>query len=226
MNLESNVANNFRIVQEKIELAKVSAGRLDANIVLTAVTKTKTVEIIRCALKVGHRVFGENRVHEAMEKWLPLKEQFIDIKLHLIGPLQTNKVKQAVSTFDIIETVDRPKLARELAKAFNETGLPLDCFIQINTGDEKQKSGVSPKDADVFIKRCINEFQLPIVGLMCIPPIQDEPSLHFALLAKIAERNGLTQLSMGMSTDYKVAIAFGATEVRIGKNLFGARSSF
>jgi pyridoxal phosphate enzyme (YggS family) len=168
-------------------------------------------------------VFGENRVQEAQAKWPALKEQFPDTALHLIGPLQTNKVKQAVALFDVIETLDRPRLARSLAKEFERSGRRLSCFIQVNTGAEPQKAGILPEEADAFIAACIDEFALPIAGLMCIPPAADEPSLHFALLREIAGRHALGGLSMGMSADYEIAIAFGATHIRVGTAIFGAR---
>jgi pyridoxal phosphate enzyme (YggS family) len=168
-------------------------------------------------------VFAENRVQEAAAKWPALKEQFSDTVLHLIGPLQTNKVKQAVALFDVIETLDRPRLARSLATEFDRSGRQPPCFIQVNSGAEPQKAGIPPQEADAFIAACVNEFALPVAGLMCIPPAADEPSLHFALLREIAGRHGLTGLSMGMSADYEIAIAFGATHIRVGTAIFGSR---
>jgi hypothetical protein len=173
-------------------------------------------------LEEGHRVFGENRVQEAASKWPDFRARHDGIRLHLVGPLQTNKVRQAVELFDVIETVDRPKLARKLAEVFAETGRALPCYIQVNTGEEPQKAGVLPAETDAFVAEC-RDLGLPIEGLMCIPPVDEEPALHFALLAKIAERNGLTGLSMGMSGDFERAIAQGATVVRVGSALFGAR---
>jgi hypothetical protein len=175
------------------------------------------------ALNAGQRAFGENRVQEAEEKWPGLRSRFPDLRLHLIGPLQSNKVRKAVDVFDVIETVDRPKLARALANVMAETGRRPDCFIQVNTGAEDQKAGVLPQDADAFIAQCRDDFTLPVTGLMCIPPVDEEPSLHFQLLAEIAKRNGLAQLSMGMSADYEIAVAFGATHVRVGSAIFGTR---
>jgi PLP dependent protein len=168
-------------------------------------------------------VFGENRVQEAQAKWPALKARFPGIELHLIGPLQTNKVKAAVALFDVIETVDRPKLAEALAAEMGRAGRRLTCFVEINTGGEAQKSGVAPEDADGFIARCGGELGLPIAGLMCIPPLDEDPAPHFARLAEIARRNGLGRLSMGMSADYEAAIRHGATHVRIGTAIFGAR---
>ncbi len=168
-------------------------------------------------------MFGENRVQEALGKWPALKEQHPDVALHLIGPLQTNKVKDAIALFDVIETLDRPKLARVLAEALEQTGLRPRLFVQVNTGEEPQKAGLAPADTEEFVELCRDTYGLTIDGLMCIPPIDEEPSMHFALLAKLAERLGLDELSMGMSGDFEKAIAFGATYVRVGTAIFGAR---
>lgn len=176
------------------------------------------------ALEAGQRVFGENRVQEAEDKWPALRETYPDISLHLIGPLQSNKVRKAIEVFDVIETVDRPKLARALARTMDEMGKRPGCFIQVNTGAEDQKAGVLPDAADAFIAQCRDDFQLPVLGLMCIPPVDEEPSLHFQLLAEIAKRNGLSGLSMGMSGDFEIAAQFGATHVRVGSAIFGART--
>jgi len=210
-------------VLAEIAAAARESGRDPRDITLVAVGKGHDAARIRPALQSGHRVFGENRVQEAAEKWPELLAEFPGTALHLIGPLQTNKVRQAVALFDVIETVDRPKLARELAKEMAKTGRRPDCFIQVNTGAEEQKAGVLPGAADAFIELCRKEFELPVRGLMCIPPVSEEPSLHFALLRKIAQRAGLAGLSMGMSADYQVAIAFGATHVRVGTAIFGER---
>lgn len=220
---DNPVVESYRRVRADIDAAAAESGRSGADVTLVAVSKTFDADHIRPVLEVGHRVFGENRVQEAAEKWPGLRDDFPDLTLHLIGPLQTNKVKQALDLFDVIETVDRPKLARALAREMEKQGKRLPCFIQVNTGEEPQKAGVLPGEADAFIKECVKEIGLSVVGLMCIPPVEAEPSLHFALLRKIAERNGLERLSMGMSGDYDVAVRFGATHVRVGSGIFGAR---
>ena len=209
-------------IRERIAAAAREAGRDPAGVTLVAVSKVQPLERIEAVLEEGHRVFGENRVQEAASKWPDFRARHDGIRLHLVGPLQTNKVRQAVELFDVIETVDRPKLARKLAEVFAETGRALPCYIQVNTGEEPQKAGVLPAETDAFVAEC-RDLGLPIEGLMCIPPVDEEPALHFALLAKIAERNGLTGLSMGMSGDFERAIAQGATLVRVGSALFGAR---
>lgn len=214
-----------RVVAEIADSAG-NAGRDPAEITLVAVSKAHGPARIRPALDAGHRVFGENRVQEAAAKWPGLRAEFPDVVLHLIGPLQTNKVRQAVGLFDVIETVDRPKLARELAKEMDRSGRRPACFVQVNTGAEPQKAGVLPSDADAFIELCRDECGLPVEGLMCIPPADEEPSLHFALLREIAARNDIPGLSMGMSGDYPVAIAFGATAVRVGSAIFGDRPPY
>lgn len=223
--MDESVAN-LRGVLDDIASAASEAGRAPGDIGLVAVSKTHDAARIRPVLRAGHRLFGENRVQEAAGKWPGLREEFPDIRLHLIGPLQTNKVRQALALFDAIETVDRPKLAREIAKEAEKAGRMPDCFIQVNTGAESQKAGVMPEEVDAFIASCREEYGLPVRGLMCIPPIDEEPSLHFALLREIAQRNGLAELSMGMSSDYRVAIAFGATLVRVGTAIFGARTPY
>ena len=221
--ISPNVAVRLADVLAEIAAAAREAGRDPQEITLVAVGKGHDVPRIRPALESDQRVFGENRVQEAAEKWPELCTEFPGTTLHLIGPLQTNKVRQAIALFDVIETVDRPKLARELAKEMAKAGRRPDCFIQVNTGAEAQKTGILPGAADAFIETCRKEFDLPVKGLMCIPPVGEEPSLHFALLREIARRNGLAGLSMGMSADYPVAIAFGATHVRIGTAIFGER---
>ncbi len=205
-------------IQKAEELAKRPAGSAQ----LIAVSKVQPDSKVEAVLKQGHRLFGENKVQEAQGKWPMFKEQFADVKVHLIGPLQTNKIKPAVALFDAIHTVDRPKLARKLANEIQVQGKSPDMFIQVNTGEEPQKAGVIPTDADAFIQECRN-LDLPIIGLMVIPPVDEEPSLHFALLRKIAQRNGLTGLSMGMSSDFERAVALGATHVRVGSAIFGER---
>ena len=221
--VSQDIDENLRTVKSAIAAAADNAGRNPADIRLVAVSKTHAVENIRPALLAEHRLFGENRVQEADEKWPTLRAEFPDIQLHLIGPLQTNKVKRAVQLFDVIETVDRPKLARALAREMEATGRGLDCFIQINTGEESQKAGVTPDKAGEFIALCRDELNLSVVGLMCIPPHDEEPGLHFALLSEMARRFGLTKLSMGMSSDFETAVQFGATHVRVGTAIFGAR---
>ena len=175
------------------------------------------------ALEAGHKYFGENRVQEAEQRWASKIKQYKNLQIRLIGPLQTNKVKQALNLFDVIETIDREKLAREIAKEFNDNVKTKSFYIQINTGSEIQKSGIEPIQSDDFIKFCKEDLKLPIIGLMCIPPLKEEPSMHFALLKKISERNHIDELSMGMSSDFKEAIKFGATSVRVGSSIFGNR---
>jgi pyridoxal phosphate enzyme (YggS family) len=191
---------------------------------LVAVSKTMPAGRIAEAIAAGQRAFGENRVQEAEQKWPALRRDHPDVKLHLIGALQTNKVGKALELFDVIETVDRPRLAQALAREMENTGRRPDCFIQVNTGAEPQKAGVLPDAADAFIRGCIDDLKLPVVGLMCIPPHEEEPSLHFAFLREIARRHALGSLSMGMSADYPIAIAFGATHVRVGTAIFGHRA--
>ena len=224
-NLEQmpDIGANLLAVQAEIGAAEQAADRTPGSVSLVAVGKAHPGERSRAALEAGHRVFGENRVQEAEGKWPALKESFSDAQLHLIGPLQTNKVRPALALFDVVESVDRPKLARALAKEMDRVGRQPDCLIQVNTGNEPQKAGVAPEEADGFIAQCRDDFELPIRGLMCIPPAGDEPSLHFALLREIAKRHDLLWLSMGMSADYEIAIAFGATHVRVGTAIFGQR---
>jgi len=210
-------------VRARIDVAGKKAGRPTDDVCLVAVSKTHAVEQIHPILEAGQRVFGENRVQEAEQKWPELRESYPDITLHLIGPLQTNKIKQAVAVFDVIESLDREKLARALAGEIARSGKNLPVFIQINTGEEPQKAGILPPEGDAFIQLCRDELGLDVRGLMCIPPADEEPALHFALLAKIAARNGLAALSMGMSGDFETAIQFGATHVRVGTAIFGTR---
>jgi len=217
-------ASNLAAVRADIDRAAVSAGRDPQEIHLVAVSKFHDADAVLPVLQAGHRLFGENRVQEAETKWPALRARFPDSVLHLIGPLQSNKVKNAVATFDVIETVDRPKIARALAGEFERTGRSLPCYIQVNTGEEPQKAGVAPGDVDAFVRECREELGLDIQGLMCIPPVDEEPALHFALLDKIAERNGLAVRSMGMSADYEKAISLGATHVRVGTAIFGQRA--
>jgi pyridoxal phosphate enzyme (YggS family) len=223
--MEGVIRANLAAVRARIAAAAEAAGRSPEGIELVAVGKTHPAAAVREALLVGQRLFGENRVQEAQAKYPALREEFPDLGLHLIGPLQTNKVRDAVALCDVIETVDRPRLAEALARQMEKTGRRLPCFIEVNTGEEKQKSGVLPEAADAFIGACRDRLDLPIVGLMCVPPQDEEPALHFALLREIARRNDLRLLSMGMSADYETAIRFGATHVRIGTAIFGARGT-
>jgi len=211
-------------IQLRISNACANAGRNSESVTLIAVSKVQPNERVAAVLAEGHRCFGENRVQEAAEKWPDFQEEFGRVELHLLGPLQTNKARQAMEMFDVIHSLDRPKLARALARLKGELGHCPDLFIQINTGLEPQKAGIAPADSDAFIAEC-RDLGLPVIGLMCIPPAEEEPSLHFALLAKIAKRNGLENLSMGMSSDFETAIAQGATHVRVGSAIFGARDA-
>lgn len=211
-------------IQTRISQAETRAGRAPGSVTLIAVSKVQPLDRITAVLDQGHRVFGENRVQEAGAKWPDFRERYDGIELHLVGPLQTNKARQAMELFQAIHSVDRPKLARTLARLADETGRCPDLFVQVNTGEEPQKAGVPPADADAFVAE-VRDLGLPLRGLMCIPPADEEPSLHFALLAKIAARNGLDGLSMGMSADFESAIAQGATHVRVGSAIFGERTS-
>ncbi len=219
-----DVAANLAAVRAHIAERAVAAGRQAGDVILVAVSKTHPPETIQPALEAGQRVFGENRVQEAEGKWPALKAAYDEVELHLVGPLQSNKVRHAVALFDVIESVDRPKLARKLADEMAAGDRRPACYVQINTGEEAQKAGILPGQADAFIAACRDDYGLPLAGLMCLPPMDEEPSLHFALLAGIAERNGLDVLSMGMSADYEIAIAFGATHVRVGTAIFGPRA--
>lgn len=219
----AEIPDRLRLVKEEIALAAEAAGRkLDAAR-LIAVSKTVPAAVIEEAIEAGQRIFGENRVQEAQGKWPALKALHPDLELHLIGPLQTNKVKEAVALFDVIETVDRPKLARALAEEMERQGKRPRLFVQVNTGEEPQKAGVAPEETASFVALCRETFNLTIEGLMCIPPFDEDPSMHFALLAKLGEKLGLRELSMGMSGDFARAIAFGATYVRVGTAIFGER---
>ncbi len=209
-------------IQARIHKAEEAAGRPIGSTQLIAVSKVQPDERVEAVLNEGHALFGENKVQEAAGKWPGFKDRFEGVSVHLLGPLQTNKVRQAMELFDAIHSLDRPKLATTVARIAGELGHCPELFIQVNTGEEDQKSGVLPADADQFIADC-KELGLPIIGLMCIPPAEEEASLHFALLKKIAVRNGLEGLSMGMSGDFEKAVAFGATHVRVGSAIFGAR---
>ncbi len=219
----ARVAAGLAAVRARIAAASEAAGRAPAEVALVAVSKTHPAERIESAIAAGQRVFGENRVQEAGSKYPALKAAHPDLRLHLIGPLQTNKARDAVRLFDVIETLDRPKLARALAAAMAKEGRRPACYVQVNTGEEPQKAGVMPREADGLIALARDELGLPVEGLMCIPPLDEEPGLHFALLREIARRNGLGILSMGMSADFETAIGFGATHLRVGTAIFGAR---
>ena len=211
-------------IQNRITKAEADAGRAAGSVKLIAVSKVQPDARVRVVLEEGHRSFGENRVQEAAGKWPGFRADFEGIDLHIIGPLQSNKVRQAMELAEAIHTVDRPKLAKTIARLAQEIGRCPDLFIQVNTGEEDQKAGVMPREADDFIAEC-RALDLPIKGLMCIPPVDEAPSLHFALLAKIGARNDLSGLSMGMSGDFEQAIALGATHVRVGSAIFGERVS-
>jgi hypothetical protein len=213
---------NLAAIKERIAQAEAAAGRPPGSVKLIAVSKEQPLARVEAVLGEGHRVFGENRVQEAAGKWPALRERFPGTELHLIGPLQTNKARQAMELFDAVHSVDRPKLAETLARIAGETGRCPDLFVQVNTGEEPQKAGTAPAEADALIALC-RGLGLPLVGLMCIPPFGEDSAPHFAKLAEIAARNGLPALSMGMSGDFEAAIASGATHVRVGAAIFGER---
>ena len=223
MTAANQITQNYNEVMSRIAAAAGRAGRQTEDITLVAVSKTFGPEDIEPELQIPHRTFGENRVQESYGKWPELKSRYPDTVLHLIGPLQTNKAREAVSLFDCIETLDREKLARTLGKEIQAAGKAPELFVQVNTGLEPQKAGIEPQELDGFIQTCRTIYDLPVTGLMCIPPVDEEPALHFALLAKLAGRNGLAKLSMGMSGDFETAIELGATHVRVGSAIFGAR---
>ena len=218
-----DIAANLTETLHRIEAARTDAAAPPP--ALVAVSKRQPDDRIAAALAAGHRLFGENRVQEAQQRWTERRREHPDLTLHLIGPLQTNKVAEAVALFDVIEVVDRPKLALALAREMARQDRRLSCYIQVNTGEEPQKSGILPDEVDDFIAFCREECGLDIAGLMCIPPQDEEPAMHFALLRGIAARNGLAGLSMGMSGDFEEAVAFGATSVRVGSAIFGARDA-
>jgi pyridoxal phosphate enzyme (YggS family) len=219
----ADAAADLKAVQDEIARACRDANRNQGSVTLIAVSKTFGPEAIDPVIASGQRVFGENRVQEAKAKWPPLKEAFPEIALHLIGPLQSNKAKEAVALFDGIHSVDRESLCSALQKEIARSGRKPTLFVEVNTGAEPQKAGILPEETDDFLRRCRETYGLTISGLMCIPPMQEAPAPHFALTAKIARRNGLGLLSMGMSADFAIAIAFGATHVRVGTAIFGGR---
>ena len=219
-----NIQKNRELILRNIQKAHKNSIFVNNNITkLVAVSKKQEEQKILQAIEAGQKIYGENRVQEAQQRWERRLETHKDIELRLIGPLQTNKVKQALKLFDIIETIDRENLAKEIAKNFGHESKTKNFYIQVNTGSETQKSGLVPTEVDAFFEYCTKDLKLPIIGLMCIPPQHEEPAMHFALLKKIAERNSLKELSMGMSNDFKEAIKFGATSVRVGSLFFGAR---
>ena len=209
-------------IKSLIKKAEVNSSGSMGSVKLIAVSKVQPVDRIKSVLEEGHRVFGENRIQEAQSKWPAFKQQYQEVELHIIGPLQTNKTRAAMELADSIHTLDRPKLARNMARLAQELGKCPELFVQVNTGDEKQKSGVLPKETESFVKECL-DMDLPVKGLMCIPPVDEEASLHFALLKNISENCGLRYLSMGMSADFEKAISFGATHIRVGSAIFGER---
>ena len=213
---------SLKEIKNQVLQAEIEFSRVVGSINLIAVSKVQPNERIEAVLEQGHRIFGENRIQEAQTKWPNFKEQFEGIELHIIGPLQTNKTRAAMELADCIHTLDRTKLATTMARIAQELGKCPELFVQVNTGDEPQKSGVSPKETQAFVKECL-DMDLPVKGLMCIPPVNEEASLHFVLLKNIAEDCGLSDLSMGMSSDFEKAISFGATHVRVGSAIFGDR---
>jgi hypothetical protein len=219
----TTVAANLAAVQQRLAAAAQAAKRHPASVHLVAVTKTFRADHILPVLEAGHRCFGENRVQEAARKWPALRQRFPGIELHLIGPLQSNKAREAVDLFDAIHTIDRPKIAQALAHEMAKQRKRLKLFIEVNTGEEPQKAGVLPKEAADLLRLCREELELDIAGLMCIPPLDEEAAVHFAFLAKLGQQLGLKELSMGMSADFETAVAFGATHVRVGTQIFGHR---
>lgn len=220
------MTSNLKNIKEKIEAAAKKVGRDDNEVTLVAVSKVHIAETILPVLEEGQRIFGENRVQEAADKWPAMREKFDGVELHLIGPLQTNKVRQAVHLFDVIETVDRPKLARSLARIFEEENKRCDIYVQVNTGLESQKAGIAPDEADDFIRLCKGDLGLNVAGVMCIPPFDEDATEHFKLLKSIADRNDIKTISMGMSGDFEKAIEQGATHVRVGTAVFGKRPGY
>ncbi len=220
---DTHQAENLLRVREAILAAEKEAKRPAGSTTLIAVSKTFEADAIRPVLAAGQRDFGENRVQEAMAKWPALRAEFPDVRLHLIGPLQSNKAKEAVALFDAIHSIDRPKIAKAIAEEMGRQGRTLELYVQVNTGEEPQKAGVMPREAKDFVAMCRDELKLKIAGLMCIPPVEEEPAVHFAFLEKLARECNLKGLSMGMSGDFETAIAFGATHVRVGSAIFGGR---
>lgn len=221
-----DIAANLAAIHGRIAEAARAADRPQHAVTLIAVSKTQPQDAVHAALAAGQRAFGENRVQEAIAKFPALRAEFPELELNLIGPLQTNKVRDAVAQFDVIQTLDRPRLAEALAREMERSGRRPTCLVEVNTGEEPQKAGILPDAADGFIAECRDRLGLPVAGLMCIPPEHEEPALHFALLREIAKRNGLAILSMGMSADFETAVRLGATHVRVGTAIFGARRPY
>ena len=224
MNINEELVRNLKAVQATISQAAIDAGRNPRDIRLIGVSKQQPEDRIDASLAAGLRVFGENRVQEAEVRWLKRKNTFPDLEIHLIGPLQTNKVRSAIRLFDVIQTVDRERLAHTLGRVMAEEGRNLPCFVQVNTGEEEQKAGISTSDAEAFVRTCIDKYALNIVGLMCIPPAKDVAAPHFAFLQQMADQLNLPYTSMGMSGDYPAAVELGATHVRVGSAIFGDRA--
>ena len=221
--MTDDIQDNLKTIKSHLVTALTLAGRRESDCALVAVSKTKSAETIQSAIDAGQRIFGENKIQEVQQKWPALRKDNSDLRVHFIGPVQSNKVRQAVLSCDVIETVDREKLAQALARIMKEENTYPDLYVQVNTGDEPQKAGVSPKDLAAFLDVVKNKYALKIVGLMCIPPADETAALHFSLLKKLATSNGIEKLSMGMSEDYEVAAQLGATSVRVGSAIFGAR---
>jgi pyridoxal phosphate enzyme (YggS family) len=224
MNINEELIHNLTTVQIAISQAAIDAGRKPEDIRLIGVSKQQPEDRIDASLAAGLRIYGENRVQEAESRWLARRSKFTDLELHLVGPLQTNKVRSAVRLFDVIQTVDRERLAHALGRVMAEEGRHLPCFVQVNTGEEEQKAGISPGDTNAFVTACVDKYALNIVGLMCIPPAQDVAAPHFAFLKQMADQLDLPYVSMGMSADYPAAVELGATHVRVGSAIFGDRA--
>jgi len=222
--MTQNASANLVAVKQRVDHALSAAGRPLDSARLIAVSKTFEAQEIMPVLEAGQRVFGENRVQESQAKWPALREKYPDLELHLIGPLQSNKADEAVALFDVIQTIDRPKIAAGIAKAITESGRKIRCLVQVNIGNEPQKAGIEPEKADAFIQSCLKEHRLDIIGVMCIPPVDEDPVPYFENLKRIALRNNLKQISMGMSGDFEAALAHGATMVRVGSAIFGTRA--
>ena len=223
MTISSEIASNLESVRETILQAAADSDRSPSSVTLIGVSKQQPDDRIEASLAAGLRVFGENRVQEAETRWGHRRKQILDLELHLIGPLQSNKVRAAVRLFDVIQTIDRPRIAESLSRAMTEEGRWLSCYVQVNTGEEKQKAGVLPTEAEAFVKACIDDYRINVTGLMCIPPAVDAPAPHFAFLKAMADRLNLPNVSMGMSADYPGAIQLGATHIRVGSAIFGDR---